>query len=172
VKAVKDLKRVPERFYTLDGQAYLAASAPSDYAMIRWLNENVQGTPTILEAHGDSYREFTRIAMHTGLPTVLGWEYHVLQRGLAADALESRKMAVGQIYSSPEIEGTKRLVLEYGVELVVVGDIELQTYPGEGLAKFARHPEVFWPVFQNQKATIYATYFSPYYQMSRGVLNR
>lgn len=82
VKAIANTQRVPQRVFTLDGDAFLTAQSPGDAYVVAWLNHFVAGTPTILEAHGESYREYTRIAMHTGLPTVLGWEHHVRQRGL------------------------------------------------------------------------------------------
>ena len=41
------------------------------------LNENVQGTPVIVEASIGAYRgNGSRISIATGLPTVLGWERH------------------------------------------------------------------------------------------------
>ena len=63
---------------TLDGTAYLEKQTPGDRGAIEWINANVRGLPVLLEAQGPPYQEFTRLSMHTGLPTVQGWEYHTL----------------------------------------------------------------------------------------------
>ena len=54
----------------------MEAVFPEDVSAIRWLNENVEGTPVVLEANGDSYSDYERVSAMTGLPTVLGWYVH------------------------------------------------------------------------------------------------
>jgi len=41
-----------------------------------WINKNIKGQPTILEAQGDSYTDYGRVSVNTGLPTVMGWTVH------------------------------------------------------------------------------------------------
>ena len=42
-----------------------------------WLNDNVNGQPVVLEASGDSYKDYdNRVSAMTGLSTVLGWYVH------------------------------------------------------------------------------------------------
>ena len=77
VWAVVRTDRVPTPEPTLDGTAYLAEQAPLERAAFEWLNDNVAGIPVIAEAYGPSYQDYARVAMNTGLPTVLGWDYHV-----------------------------------------------------------------------------------------------
>ncbi len=79
---------------TLDGTAYLATYAPGDRAAYEWINTNVRGIPVILEAQGPAYQDFSRYSMNTGLPTVLGWEYHVQQRGHSQAETSRRKADV------------------------------------------------------------------------------
>ena len=44
-----------------------------DYEAIRWLQENVPGTPVLAEAPIGYYREFgVRVSSFTGLPTLVG----------------------------------------------------------------------------------------------------
>jgi len=60
----------------LDGLAAMRAGDPSEFEAVRWLEDNVQGTPTILEAVGGDYSVYGRISSRTGLPTLLGWPDH------------------------------------------------------------------------------------------------
>ena len=54
-------------------------------------------TPVLVEAAGPSYQEFGRVSMNTGLPIVLGWEYHVFQRSQSQVAAQvSRALSRGQ----------------------------------------------------------------------------
>lgn len=158
------LKRVPVRFYTLDGTAFLPElpQAKEDAQVVQWLNRNVKGLATVLEAHGDAYREFTRISMNTGLPTVLGWEHHTRQRGLTDTALLERKKAIRAIYSSDDLELTKKLLAEYGIDFVVVGQLERANNRPFYPEKFDDHPEIFTKVASFGSTHLYVTYFSTF----------
>ncbi len=162
VYAVVKMKRVPKRTYTLDGIAYLKDLNPDDGAAVKWLNRNVVGTPVLLEAQGDGYREFTRICMHTGIPVVFGWEHHARQRGLSHESALDRRKAIQTIYTHEDIELTKQLLLNYNVDFVVVGAVERNTYRRLDQSKFDDHPELFTKVFESGKTSIYVTYFSKY----------
>jgi uncharacterized membrane protein len=162
VYAIARLKRVNSRHYTLDGIAYLKDMNPDDAALIAWLNKNVKGTPTVLEAQGDAYREYTRISMHTGLPTVLGWEHHAKQRGLSEREALDRRKAIQAVYIHEDIELTKKLLLENKVDFIVVGNIERATYKRLDPLKFESHPELFTKVATFGATTLYVTYFSKF----------
>ncbi len=148
--------RVPTIKPTLDGMAYLQQKAPYELAAYEWLNRHVQGIPVLLEAHGDSYQEFTRVSMNTGLPTVLGWEYHVFQRGHAQNDINRRKIDVETMYSSPSKEKVAALLQRYGVALVFVGALERRTYAGANLTRFNEWTDLLTPVYQNPGVTIFA----------------
>ncbi len=158
------LKRVPVRHYTLDGTAFLPdlPQTKEDAQIVAWLNENVKGMATVLEAHGDPYREFTRISMYTGLPTILGWEHHTRQRGLSSEALTERKKAIRAIYSSDDLDLTKNLLVEYKIDFVVVGNIERANNRPFQSEKFDEHPELFTKVVTFGGTSLYVTYFSKY----------
>ena len=102
---------------TLDGMEYMkharhyegnaAFSLAGDHAMIRWLQENVEGTPVIVEGRRfpSEYTWTGRISINTGLPTVLGWRWHqTQQRGLDSLPLlvQTRENNVAAIYTLPE----------------------------------------------------------------------
>ena len=141
--------------FTLDGLAYLERMRPGEYKAVLWMRENIRGTPVVLEAHGPSYQEFGRISMYTGLPTVLGWDYHVKQRGNAEDEIASRRAAVDAIYTVPSAEAAEGLLRRYHVGYVYVGWLERKTYPAAGLAKFAAAPETFPLVYENPEVRIF-----------------
>ncbi|HSP93529.1 MAG TPA: DUF2298 domain-containing protein [Thermoanaerobaculia bacterium] len=140
---------------SLDGLRYLEKDRPGEYRAVLWLRQAVRGTPVVLEAQGASYQDFSRISMLTGLPTVLGWEHHEKQRGNPEEQVVERREAVRQIYSTPEVPRAVGLLRRYHVGYVYVGWLERQTYPAEGLRKFAAAKESFEIAYENPEAAIY-----------------
>ena len=64
-------------YQTLNATKLSGKCDSDDAAAIRWLNDNVNGQPIVLEASGDSYQDYdNRVSAMTGLPTVLGWYVH------------------------------------------------------------------------------------------------
>jgi YYY domain-containing protein len=134
---------------TLDGTAYMRQaehtekdqrlSLSGDLEGIRWLQDNVEGSPVVLEAHHNQYHWTSRIAGYTGLPTVLGWPWHqIQQRGPYAGEVRQRARDVAAIYDTPDLEEARDLLARYEVEYVVVGELERAHYSATGLDKFAR----------------------------------
>jgi YYY domain-containing protein len=140
---------------TLDGLRYLDETRPGEYRAVLWLRRTIRGTPVLLEAHGDPYQDFSRISMLTGLPTVLGWEHHVKQRGNPETEIVERREAVERIYSSREAAPIERLLRRYHVGYVYVGWLERKTYPAEGLRKFDRATDLFERAYENPEVKIY-----------------
>ena len=163
--------RVNDRFgdtpLTLDGMAWMPAAVhweretpialKWDAEAIRWLQDNVAGAPVALEAHGDQYRWNGRIAVYTGLPTVIGWPWHQTQQRNDRDAVQQRASDVARVYNTPDAEGALRRLAQYGVAYIVVGDLERIYYRPAGIAKFAAMAErgMLERVFSNQGTTIY-----------------
>lgn len=164
IYATVTLQRVPVRFYTFDGTAFLPElqNAREDAQVVKWLNENVRGLATVLEAHGDAYREFTRISMNTGLPTVLGWEHHTRQRGLTEEALLDRKKSIRAIYTSDDLNLTRELLVKYKVDFIVTGKIERDSNRPFYQDKFDNHPELFTKVATFGSTSLYVTYLSTF----------
>ncbi len=148
--------RVPTPKPTLDGMAYLRLKAPDEYAAIDWLNRNVKGIPYLLEAHGDAYQEYTRIAMNTGLPTVLGWAYHVYQRAHSWNEINRRKADVALAYTTEDKNVLTEILDRYKVSLIYVGALERRTYAGGNLERFRSWSDILTPVYQNPGVTIFA----------------
>ena len=124
-----------------------------DREAIVWLQDNVEGSPVILEAHLDQYRWGSRFASYTGLPTVVGWPWHqIQQRTDYTFAIQDRARDVREMYETSNEERAIELLSKYGVKYVAVGDLERITYSGEGLQKFENLGQ---KVFENQGTTIY-----------------
>ncbi len=139
---------------TLDGMAFLADIRPDDYAAIEWLQENVQGIAYIVESTGGSYSEAGFVSAFTGLPTILGWDFHEYQwRG---NTIESgkRQPDIAQIYQSPDSREVLTLLDKYDISYVYVGPVESRRYelaPQEA-ARFGRFLN---KVYEGGAVTIY-----------------
>jgi len=154
-------RRGPFTAPTLDGQEFLSLGRSGDGRMVRWINRTITGTPAIVEAGGTPYSASARIAMHTGLPSLIGWDHHVSQRGVSRDEIARRKLALDTIYNASDADEAYRQLLGYGVELVVIGDLEKVTYGADGLAKFDNRRDLFSPIYRDGTYRVYATAFSP-----------
>ncbi|GIW03574.1 MAG: hypothetical protein KatS3mg059_0194 [Thermomicrobiales bacterium] len=98
-----------------------------DKAVIDWFNSQVAGTPVIAEASIGPYRgNGSRISIATGLPTILGWDRHEFQQRFPEGILE-RDADVRTLYDSPDPETKLGIIAKYGVEYVIVGDVERKT---------------------------------------------
>jgi uncharacterized membrane protein len=127
--------------------------APGEYEAVRWLQDNVHGTPTIVEAVGDAYSSYARVSSYTGLPTVLGWPSHEFHwRGGSWEPQAGRREAVERIYETTDPAEAKALLDQYDVEYVYVGPLERQTYGEAGLSKFPTFMDV---AYENADVSIY-----------------
>ena len=168
--------RVGDRFAdlppTLDGTAYMTVAAHWereeifpllwDYQAIGWLQDNVEGSPVVLEAHMDQYRWGGRIANYTGLPTVIGWPWHQIQQRFGyRQQVHERAAHVRLIYETTDTAIAAEFLQRYGVTYVVMGELERLNYPPEGLAKFEAMAEsgMLRKVYENEGTEIFRTQF-------------
>lgn len=154
--AVINTNRVRTERPTLNGMAYLQIKAPDELAAFEWLNKHVQGIPVIMEAHGDSYQDFTRVSMNTGLPTVLGWGYHVFQRAHSWADINRRKADIELAYTSDNKDVVAAILQRYHVALLYVGPVERRTHAGGNLERFKEWNDLLTPVYENPGVTIFA----------------
>ncbi len=144
----------------LDGMAYMDVARyqdrgqdlnlPGDAQAIRWLRANVQGSPPILEGRAGIYHWGSRISIYTGLPTVLGWDWHEEQQRAGYVAMvQARANDVQRAYDSPNPADAKSVLDKYGVRWVYIGGLERATYSAAGLAKFPAMPQLRLAYNQN-----------------------
>lgn len=109
---------------TLDGMAFIEGFRADDYAAMLWLQKNVSGSAHIVESTGGSYTETAWVSAFTGLPTVLGWDFHEHQwRGNSNEA-NIRRPLIQQIYQSTDREQVLSILDKYDIEYVYLGPVE------------------------------------------------
>lgn len=140
---------------TLDGTRYLSTVDPDGSALYAWLATSVSGLPTIAEAWGPSYQDFTRVCMNSGLPTVLGWDYHLTQRGKSWAAIDQRKEDLRTLYTAQTAEQAAAVLRRYQVRYVVSGPVEQRAYLGEKSPSFDSFEGLLRPVFRKGGTTLY-----------------
>lgn len=109
-----------------------------DYQAIQWLRENVLGSPVIVEANTSLYRWGNRVSINTGLPVVIGWDWHTKQQYslLPGEVIDFRIRDVRRIYDSENLNEVEELLRRYDVSLIYVGALERAVYDAGGLEKF------------------------------------
>jgi uncharacterized membrane protein len=139
---------------TLDGMAYMQQAQHyevtnslqgegemldlvHDYNVIRWLQENVENTPVIMEAQSE--REYLwggRMSIYTGLPSVIGWNWHQRQQRTfdpMPRMVQQRVANVNAFYNTPDTRTKANILQHYDVEYVILSTLERARYPAAGI---------------------------------------
>ncbi|MEP6872685.1 MAG: DUF2298 domain-containing protein, partial [Anaerolineaceae bacterium] len=126
-----------------------------DKPLIEWLRENVQGSPVIVEAVGPLYHWTGRISEYTGLPAVIGWDWHqVQQRTDYTNLIQERRAETSRFFRDPSSEAGADYLRKYNVRYIVVGTEEVAWGTPAGLAKMTAIPGVS-EVFRSGDYAIY-----------------
>ncbi len=136
--APKSLDGMAYMRYALHGENGVYFDLKEDYDAIRWLQENIQGTPVILEAHLGEYHWGARVSIYTGMPTVLGWNWHQRQQRAAVPQTQiwNRAGDIATMYNDRDVKAVWALLQRYDVSYIIVGRVERASYDPAGLAKF------------------------------------
>ncbi|HEY5729837.1 MAG TPA: DUF2298 domain-containing protein [Anaerolineales bacterium] len=128
-----------------------------DYRAIRWMQDNVQGSPVLVEANCVEYHWCTRFTIYTGLPGVVGWNWHQRQqRVFTSVQVQGRVNEVGEFYNNTDIESVRRFLRIYNVRYIVVGQLERAAYKPVGIAKFEQYDGMYWrSVYRDGQTVIY-----------------
>ncbi len=167
VAKVKD-RMAEDAPYTLDGMKYMETAfydwkgpmdLSEDYRAIRWMQENIQGSPVIVEANlRDLYRWGSRFSINTGLPSVVGWEWHQQQQRVINPSLwvSNRIGEVDDFYNTINLDRAKEFLEKYDVQYFVVGPLERNLFPQLSLEKFANANGILWEeVYRDGETVIY-----------------
>jgi uncharacterized membrane protein len=158
---------------TLDGMAYMVPGDYTwhpdpeqagdsrivlryDYDALRWLLDNVTGTPVVAEAIIGYYREGgLRVATFTGFPALLGFHQEGEQR---YGWQTGERRALGEeFWRTADVGRARQLIDQLGIDYIYVGQLERIVYPPEGLAKLDRlvAEGVLAVAYRNDGVTIY-----------------
>lgn len=155
--------------HTLDGMAYMpyaeyaetwgVMDLGEDYQAIRWMQDNIEGSPVIVEANlRNLYRWGSRFSIYTGLPGVVGWEWHQQQQRalLPGNWVSERIAEVDNFYTTTDVQQALDFLRKYNVSYIVLGQQERGHYAGEGLEKFTREDGNLWQaVYEGGQTVIY-----------------
>jgi YYY domain-containing protein len=169
----------PSAPHTLDSMAYMpyadyadfgvTMKLDEDYRAIRWMQDNVQGSPVIVEANCVEYHWCSRFTIYTGLPGVVGWNWHQRQqRAMMSDQVYNRVNEINAFYATTDPAAAKAFLQKYNVRYIVVGQLERAEYvPGapngivradapSGLTKFDTYNGMLWKeVYRDGQTVIY-----------------
>lgn len=116
----------------IDATQFMKKDFKDDYLATKWLNDNVSGTPVVLEANDFSYTDYQRVSVITGLPTVLGWYTHEqlwksgpdTTNDTVVSLLNERAGDIEDIYTSEDISLVSELIDKYDISYIYVGPLE------------------------------------------------
>jgi len=155
--------------HSLDGMAFMQYATYADtwgtmdlnqdYLAIRWMQDNIQGSPVIVEANlRNLYRWGSRFSIYTGLPGVVGWEWHQQQQRalLPGNWVSDRIAEIENFYRTTNLQAAVDFLRKYEVKYIILGQQERGLYAGEGLAKFPAAEGVYWrQVYRDRDTIIY-----------------
>ena len=154
--------------HTLDGMSYMAYSRYfdnekdmvlfEDYKAIQWMQDNVQGSPTIVEASATEYKWGSRYTIYTGLPGVVGWNWHQRQQRAVTPSewVSERVISIADFYNTTQLQEAQAFLERYDVKYIVVGQLERAYYEEAGLGKFAAGEGEYWEeVYRDGQTVIY-----------------
>lgn len=150
--------------HTLDGMKYMESSVywqdgfymdlSEDYRAICWMQENITGSPVIVEASPTEYKFGSRYTVYTGLPGVVGWNYHQRQqRGPISSEVWNRVNGIHEFYNTTDLTIASDFLEKYNVKYIIDGQMEKGMYDAGGMAKFAEQNGTLWRCIYDQDNT-------------------
>jgi uncharacterized membrane protein len=109
-----------------------------DAAGIQYMQDHVLGSPVIVEGHTTEYRWGSRYAIYTGLPSVIGWSWHMRQQNSLLDGaiIDKRINEVNDFYNTADIQSALQFLDRYQVQYIILSGLERAYYSPEGIGKF------------------------------------
>ena len=160
----------PDHYRGLDGMRFMERATHEeggvtmnlnhDYQALRWLQENVDGTPVIASGRSpQEYRWGSRVSVFTGLPEILGWRWHqVQQKSLLPDSVFQQRIRDSELIFAGHADEVILVIRRYDVRYIYYGDIERVYYGERGEVTFEElaGKGVLSEVYRNATVTIYA----------------
>ena len=138
--------------WTMDGSEYYRGSNPDLMAAVDWLWEAESGVLVeAVEPDGGDYSIYGRVSMLTGLPAVLGWQYHEVQWRGGDEEIGSRPEDIAWLYETSDWDEAQGIIDKYNIVYIYLGDLERSTYAVQE-QKFLQNLPL---VFQQGSVVIY-----------------
>ncbi|MBN2256898.1 MAG: glycosyltransferase family 39 protein [Anaerolineaceae bacterium] len=159
-------RMAPATPISLDGMAFMqyayyddmgvVMDLESDYKAIQWMQDHVSGSPVIVEGNTPEYRWGSRFTIYTGLPGVVGWNWHQRQqRAVRPETTVTERIAdITGFYTTDSKAISEDFLDKYEVSYIIVGQLEHAYYPGTGLDKFSRWNGNLWQEVYNDGLTV------------------
>lgn len=135
-----------------------------DYEGITFMQDNIVGSPVIVEGHTSEYRWGGRYSIYTGLPSVIGWSWHTRQHNSLLDraVVDKRIEDVNNFYNTINIDEVNGFIERYRVQYIIISGLERALYSPEGLEKFeimvdSGQLSILFGGFSNETALILKT---------------
>ena len=127
----------PPAGLSLDGTTFLSSD---DLAAVRWLadqNNGPSGRVVIAEGLGNEYDPMAGgLASYSGAATVLGWAGHELQWRGPIPEIGKRQGDLAALYHDAAPDQIRPILDRYGIQFVVVGDVERKAYGDDVTTRF------------------------------------
>ncbi len=120
----------------LDGLSFMKNRDQNELNVISDIRSIAVRGDVLVEAVGDSYLEYSRISESTGVPAILGWEFHERQWHGTDELFSGRSEDVKSIYTADDEQDLAQLIDKYDLTMVVVGPRERSIYGNIDMAIF------------------------------------
>lgn len=143
------------------GEANGNVSLDYDYDAILWMQENVEGSPVVAEMVSRNYYRSmgNRVAMFTGLPSIIGWAGHQDQQRAAVPTrnVGGRYNDVERLFNTTQVVEKINIIEKYDVGYIYTGQLEWVSYNPNGLNTFDEMVEMGYleEVYRNEGTSIY-----------------
>lgn len=153
--------------HSLDGMAYMEYSVyyehdqmlelREDYEAIRWMQDHIAGSPVIMEGYVSEYRWGARYAINTGLPAVLGWNFHQRQQRefVPGNDIWARVGDIDLFYQTVNLDEAAAILAKYDASYIIVGQMERAVYAGPGMQKFEETQTLWREIFRVGNTVVY-----------------
>ena len=138
---------------SLDGLAFIKGNSLGEYESIVKIRDEFP-SGRLLEAVGDDYTAYGRIASSTGFASPLNWPGHQIQWRGSGFRFDDREVDIATIYQSEDPVLVEQLLHKYQIKFVYLGPREREKY---GLIDFEGFMEFMRIVFESGNVIVYET---------------
>lgn len=128
-----------------------------DNNLTRWMRANIEGFPVIAEWYTAEYTWNNRVAVQTGLPSVMGWANHMRQQYQHLHPeIDSRITDIYFLYTTRSPEQVREIIRKYDIEYIVIGIQERANMQPETL-------DIFYDMLHNGELSL--AYDAPFTEL-------